>query len=133
LRLIDELLYGGQAWAFYRAIEQAKVELSSSEKTFVDFRRPWADVHVPVTRGDFERLIAPDLARVRGCIEDALDAAGVNADEVEFVTRTGGSSQIPAFERLLRDLFDEAEIVQRDPFTCVVTGLAEYAAEEWGT
>jgi hypothetical chaperone protein len=44
------------------------------------------------------------------------------------VTRTGGSSRIPAFERQLHDLFGR---VDRDAFTTVVTGLAQYAYGSW--
>lgn len=133
LTLIGELLYGGQAWGFYRAIEQAKVDLSRVEDTFIDYRRAGFDLHLPLDRPTFERIIRSDLEQVRLCLEDALDSAGVKPHEVDFVTRTGGSSQIPAFGRMLSELFPNAEVVQKDPFTCVVAGLAEYAGEEWGS
>jgi hypothetical chaperone protein len=132
LHTIDELLYGGQAWSFYGAIEAAKVALSSVNQTYIDYRRPWLDLELPLSRATFEELIATDLERVRACLEDAIASAEVRPDEVHFVTRTGGSSQIPAFGRLVADLFPGAAIVQRDPYTCVVAGLAEYAGDEWG-
>jgi hypothetical chaperone protein len=132
LHTIDELLYGGQAWSFYGAIEAAKVALSSVNQTYIDYRRPWLDLELPLSRTTFEELIATDLERVRACLEDAIASAEVRPDEVHFVTRTGGSSQIPAFGRLVADLFPGAEIVQRDPYTCVVAGLAVYAGDEWG-
>jgi hypothetical chaperone protein len=132
LQQIGEMLYGGQAWSFYQAIEDAKVELSSAEQTYIDYRRPWIDLHLGLPRATFEELIADDLERVRWCLEDVIDAAGVTRDEVAFVTRTGGSSQIPAYSRLVSEVFPAVEVVERDPFTCVVAGLAEYAGEEWG-
>jgi hypothetical chaperone protein len=60
-----------------------------------------------------------------------LEDADVLPEDVTYVTRTGGSSQIPAFRELLADLFGDDKIVQRDPFDTVVTGLARYAYGEW--
>ena len=61
----------------------------------------------------------------------AIEAAKVGADDVTFVTCTGGSSQIPAYRRMLTDLFPHAKTIERDPFTSVVRGLAEFAHDEW--
>lgn len=133
LQLVGELLYGGQAWSFYRAIEQAKVHLSDAEETRIEFTRDWIDLRLPLTRTEFEHIISDDLSRVTACIGDALDEAGVAPHDVTLVSRTGGSSQIPAYLSRLEELFPEAEMVQSDPFTCVVQGLAEYALEEWST
>ena len=131
LKLIDELLYGGQAWAFYSAIEAAKVQLSSNDAAVINFRRPWIDLQIQVSRDDFESLIASDLDDVRFCLQQAIEAAKVGADDVTFVTCTGGSSQIPAYRRMLTDLFPHAKTIERDPFTSVVRGLAEFAHYEW--
>jgi hypothetical chaperone protein len=132
LKLIDELLYGGQAWTFYRAIEAAKVQLSNQETTIIDYRRPWIDLQIPVSRNDFESIIAPDLEDIQFCLQQAIDSARVGPEDIAFVTCTGGSSQIPAYRRMLTELFSRATTIERDPFTSVVRGLAEYAQSEWG-
>jgi len=132
LTLIDELLYGGQAWTFYRAIEAAKVQLSSSDSAVIDYRRPWIDLQIPISRNDFESIIAPELEDIRFCMQQALEAAHVGPEDVTFVTCTGGSSQIPAYRRLLTELYPRAITIERDPFTSVVRGLADYAHTEWG-
>ena len=132
LDFIEQLLYFGQAYRFYDAIETAKIELSERESTSIKLRSVNLDLDIPVNRSDFERAIQRDLDRVRDCIEDSLEDAGVSAHEVEFVTKTGGSSQLPVFQRMLSELFPEAVIVDSEPFTSVVSGLASYAFEEWG-
>ena len=130
---LNELLYGGQAYACYRAVEQAKVDLSESTETRIVLRRPpHLDVDVPLTRVEFEHLIAGDLESVRLCIEDALDDAEVRSEDVLYVTRTGGSSRIPAFLSVLDDMFGADRIVERDAFSTVVSGLAAYGFAEWG-
>jgi len=131
LRTVQELLYGGQAVAFYRAIERAKIELSDQSSAVIDFRRPWINLQQRVARSDFEDLIRPSLVRVKECLLNACQAAGVDPTQVGFLTRTGGSSRIPAFEALLHDVFPDAQLIDCDPFTAVVHGLAEYAGGEW--
>ena len=131
---LNELLYGGQAYACYRAVEQAKIDLSMHEEATIELRRPpYLNVTATVTRREFETLIKHDLDTVRFCIEDVLDDAGVRSEDVAVVTRTGGSSQIPAFVTVLEDFFGAAPLVERDAFSTVVRGLASYAYGEWET
>jgi hypothetical chaperone protein len=131
LKLIGELLYGGQAWAFFKAIEKAKIDLSSTPETMLTFQREWIDLNVTLDRETFDKLIDSTLQRARQCLEDTLAAAQVSADEVRYLTSTGGSSQIPAFRQLLDSTFPQAVRVESDPFTTVVKGLARYGWEAW--
>ena len=132
LQTLSELLYGGQAWALHRAVEQAKIELSAAEGSTISLvRRPHLDINVEVTREQFEAEIEADLQRVERCIAGTLADAGVRPEDVDLVTRTGGSSRIPAFVARLEHMFPLADIAEREPFTTVVRGLAEYAHAEW--
>jgi hypothetical chaperone protein len=131
---LRELLYGGQAWACFHAVERAKMDLSSQLATRITLRRPpYLQVDEPLNRGEFEGVIRDDLLTVRQCIERALEDADVRASEVSYVTRTGGSSRIPAFTDMLGDMFGARRVVERDAFTTVVTGLAQFAYSEWAT
>jgi hypothetical protein len=47
------------------------------------------------------------------------------------VLRTGGSSSIPAFVRILERTFDPSVIQERPVYTTVVHGLALHALEQW--
>ena len=132
LDTVGELLFGGQALPFYRAIEKAKIDLSLHNQASVDFRRPWIDLHETITRDQFEQLLTRSMQRVRDCMLDACASARIDAEDVTFVTKTGGSSQIPAFAALLRTVFPHANLIECDPFTAVVKGLAEFAGGEWG-
>ena len=49
--------------------------------------------------------------------------AGLRADQIDVVLRTGGSSLIPAVRRILDDRFP-TQVVDHDPFTSVAAGLA---------
>jgi hypothetical chaperone protein len=131
LATVQEIIYGGHAYGFYRAIEQAKIDLSEAASTAIEFHRPGIDISVPVRREEFERLIDGHLQTVEDAILGALDEAAVSPEAVSLVLRTGGSSSIPAFVRILEKTFDPSVIQERPVYTTVVHGLALYALEQW--
>lgn len=131
LTMIEEILYGGHAFHFYQAIEDAKIRLSTEAATSIEFHRPGVDVSVEVTRREFESLIASSMAVIRKQIESTLDEAGVHADDVDLVLRTGGSSGISCFVRMLEEMFGAAKVHERPAFTTVVHGLGTFARGEW--
>jgi hypothetical chaperone protein len=77
-----------------------------------------------VTRGRFEHLIRPMLDETGTLVRRVTDDAGVAATDVAAVVYTGGSSAIPAFRTLMREMLPNA--VERDAaaFTSVAAGLA---------
>ena len=133
LDLVGELLYGGQALPFYKAIESAKIELSTVERTTLSFRRGWIDLGVEISRDELDKVLAPSMNRVRDRLGVAVANAGLDPKLIDWITTTGGSSQIPCYGAMLSSLFPNAEIQTQDPFTSVVRGLADYAGHEWGT
>lgn len=131
-KIVEEIIYGGHSYQFFRSIEQAKIELSDLEASSISFRRPKVDIQVEITREEFSELIAENLDLLEERIVEALEQADVDAGDVDLVVRTGGSAQIPAFVERLEHLFDPARIQQRDAFGTVALGLATHAArEEW--
>ena len=131
LAAVETILYGGYAYQFYAAIEQAKIALSSQPSTVIEFHRPGIDISIPVRREEFENLIAAPMQSVRHEILRALEDAGIGPESVRLVLRTGGSSSIPAFGRILEDIFDPSVIQERPVYTTVVHGLAMYALGQW--
>ena len=132
LRTIDEILYGGHGYAFFRAIEASKIELSARNASDIRFKRPKIDVDEHVTRSEFATLISPDLDRVDAVIEKSLADAGVHARDVTAVVRTGGSSQIPAFVTRVNRRFGPAKVEERDALATVALGLGLIAIEQFG-
>jgi hypothetical chaperone protein len=128
--LAHALLYEGYAYDFYKAIEAAKIALSSSEVTELLFSP--LGLHVTLRRAAFESMIRPELDLVGEAIGRALDEACIQATDVERVLLTGGSAYIPAFRDDLARIFGEDRLEQRDAFTAVVHGLGVRAQQLWG-
>jgi hypothetical chaperone protein len=127
--LVHALLYDGHAYDFYKAIESAKIALSSSEETELRFAP--LGLEVTLHRSAFESMIRPELDLVRDAVDRALTAAGVTAAEVGRVLLTGGSAYIPAFREDLAETFGQERLEQRDAFTAVVHGLGVRAQQLW--
>jgi hypothetical chaperone protein len=128
--LVHALLYQGYAYDFYKAIETAKIALSSSEVTDLQFSP--LGLQVTLRRSAFESMIRPELDLVRAAIGRALEEARVAPSDVDRVLLTGGSAYIPAFRGDLAQTFGEDRLEQRDAFTAVVHGLGVRAQQLWG-
>lgn len=128
---LNELLFSGHAYDFYRTIEMAKIALSSVDETVIQFERPGIRVRESITRRRFETLIRPFIDAVEVAIGNALEEAEVEATEIHTVLRTGGSSELPAFQRLIEAVFPTAEWTNLPVFTAVAEGLGREAARRW--
>ncbi len=121
--------------ALYRAVSDAKVTLSAAEAADFRFAAEGVEVAGRITRKEFERWIASDVARIADTIDEALAGAGVKESEIEKVFLTGGTSFVPAIRRLFTSRFDEVKLTNGDQFESIAYGLAligqEPDADRW--
>ncbi len=116
--------------ALYRAIGEVKATLSREDRAALHFSGEGVSIEAEVTRADFERWIAPDLARIEAAVEEALTSAGLPASAIDAVFITGGTSYVPAVRRLFDRRFPVERIHQGDAFQSVASGLALIAADK---
>ena len=129
--LVRSIVTGGQAYLFYKAIEKAKVQLSESELSYIDFQSPRGDLSIELSRAELNRIVAPYLQTVEGQIMKALDKAQIGPEQVTTVLRTGGSSRLGAFVEMLELFFGAEKVQEREAFTTVAHGLGVVAQERW--
>jgi hypothetical chaperone protein len=111
-------------YPLYEAVGQAKRALSSEKHAEFRFSGGELDVACEVSRSDFEGWIAPDVARIAACVEEALVRAERSAAQIDRVFLTGGSSLIPAIRRIFVERFGEERIADGDELTSIAHGLA---------
>ncbi len=128
VRALIALVRGNYGWPLFREIERAKVGLSRREREQIAFFEEAIAIHEPITRQEFDALIAARVRQAERCLDAALTAAGLDAHQIDAVLRTGGSSGIPRFQRLLTEKFGAEKLQFQDAFTSVATGLALSAA-----
>ena len=77
-----------------------------------------------IRRAEFEAWIRPDVERIAETVDEALTNAGITAAGIDQVFLTGGSSFIPAIQRIFVDRFGADRIASGDQFESIAYGLA---------
>jgi hypothetical chaperone protein len=116
-------------YELYRAVSAAKIALSSAEETMLTFRHMGIAIEARITRADFERWIAEDVAAIEGALDEALANAGAAAGDIEAVFMTGGTSHVPSVRALFDRRFGPERVHIGDAFRSVASGLALIARD----
>jgi hypothetical chaperone protein len=124
VRALESLLVNNYAIRLINAAERGKVALSEAHFTLVRLTGEDMDIWQPVTRSQFEALIAEPARRIQACVLDTLERSGLQASQVDTVVRTGGSAQIPHFIEMMGRMFGPEKVVLSDVFSGVTSGLA---------
>jgi hypothetical chaperone protein len=114
----------------YRAIEQAKVELSTKKTARIDFEEARISIHETITLEAFEAASEHLIDELEVCTDELMERLpkGLHIDSVFL---TGGSSQVPAVQRLFAKKFGKGKLRTADAFTSVVEGLGRAAASSF--
>jgi hypothetical chaperone protein len=129
LRALRSLVRQNYGLPMYEAVERAKVHLSEADATVLSMHMGEIDFDERIPRWDFERLIGPDVRAVEKCVDRALEASGLGPHAIDVVLRTGGSSRVPRFVKMLSEKFGPDKLQEMDVFTGVASGLGVAAWE----
>ncbi len=124
LKQLRTLVKQNYGLPLYEEVERAKVRLSQTKQTTIAMHVPGISFDEPTERWDFERLIGPDVRAVAACVDRAVVTSGLTHEQIDVVLRTGGSSRIPAFVKMLTERFGAEKLQEMDVFTGVASGLA---------
>lgn len=118
------VIEGEQGYPLYDAVGQVKRALSTGDEATFAFEGGGIAIEAQVTRDQFETWIADDLARIMATVDRALAEAGLEADGIDRVFLTGGTSLTPAIRRAFADRFGEGRLASGNELTSVAHGLA---------
>lgn len=129
LKTLESLIFNDLAFSFYNKVEAAKIALSSQGATVIELHDRDIDLWELYTRHQFEQDIAEYQEQIEKVLVDTLKVSGLGPHEIDAVVTTGGSSNIPSFNRMLGRIFGPEKIVASNTFSSVVAGLAIKAHE----
>ncbi len=115
------------------AAEKAKCELSSVFETNINLPFITADANGPkhldlnLTRAKFEELSYDLLERCKAPVEKAISDAGISKSDINEVILVGGSSRIPAVQKLVKDYTGKEPNQSVNPDEVVAVGAAVQA------
>jgi len=114
--------------AVRKAVIEAKIALSSSEKTVLDVELPGGKRYQrEITRQQFEQLIQPVIDRTVGPVKQALKDAGLKPKDIHEAVLVGGSTRIPRVRQLVEELFERTPHSDLNPDEVVALGAAVQA------
>jgi len=112
------------------AAEKSKIELSSKMETEINLPYITADSSGPkhlvmkLTRGKFEQMCMDIFERSRKPCELALKDAGLSPSDISEVILVGGSTRIPAIQKLVKEIFGKEPNKSVNPDEAVAIGAA---------
>lgn len=112
------------------AAEKAKIELSTSTKATVNLPFITADSSGPkhlnteITRAKFESLISDILEKLAEPTKKAIKDAKIDAKEIDKVILVGGSTRIPAVQKVVKDITGKDGDKSVNPDEAVALGAA---------
>ena len=124
---LQDLVMHNLGYHLFRAIEAAKVKLSTATEARLRFDEARVHLDVRVTRAEFDRFSAPLLEELTACTDRLLALSRVQPEAIDAVFLTGGSSQIPSVRALYAERFGEHRLRSGNAFTSVAEGMGRAA------
>jgi hypothetical chaperone protein len=124
LRTLITLIEDELGYQLYQTVSAVKAELSRHETAVLRFAHAGLAIERSIARNEFDTWIADDLRRISATIDQALERAGVRADEIDRVFLTGGTSFVPAVQSLFTGRFGAEKVSAGGEFVSVAEGLA---------
>lgn len=112
------------------AAEKAKIELSSSNSTEINLPYIMPIDGIPqhlvrtLTRAQFENLCDDLVKKTLKPCRKALESAGYTTSDIDEVILVGGSTRIPAIQKVVNDFFGKAPSKGVNPDEVVAVGAA---------
>ena len=116
-----KLIRGNAVYSLLSATEIAKSDLSEQEAT--EIRLDEIELRLPFDRVRLAQVLEPTMERIGATARALLDDAGLDAEEVDQVVCTGGSSQLVPVQRWLAETFP-GRVKDFDYYRSIAGGLA---------
>jgi hypothetical chaperone protein len=130
IQALHDLVMYNLGFRLYRAIEKAKVALSTEDEARIDFEDERVVLHETITRAEFDQASAHLITELEVCTDELLTR--VPDVRIDSVFLTGGSSHVPAVRALFARKFGEGRLRTADAFTSVVEGLGRASSPTFG-
>lgn len=128
-----ELVEKEKGHTLLSAVEKAKMQLSSSDQVGVTLKFISDNPKIFVERCDFESSMQTDINYISASLDECINQAQIDANDIQMVILTGGSTEIPLIQDTVQNIFPQAEISQENKLSSVGLGLAYDSLRCFGT
>ena len=110
----------------FHEIEKTKVTLGKDSSAQFQYQFLDLDVSQEITAAGYRISVLPTVQQVMESMIDVFRQSGLQANDVDQVVLTGGSSQFPLIREELTRIFGKEKISEHNIYQSVVTGLAKF-------
>lgn len=114
-----------QSYALVQQAERAKIALASAADFQLTLPQIDSRLSHHINSADFAQAIYIELAQLRQLVSSCLDKTRLQPQQIFL---TGGASQAPVIQQLLRDVLPDLPLICGDNFGSVGKGLCRQAA-----
>ncbi len=131
-RRLVQLFEDESAHLLLNAVEKSKIELSDKEEiaAMLDFIDD--NPEILLSKKEFESSIAKDISYVERKAKECLGLAGIDANKIELLILTGGSTEIPYVQEKMKKICPNALISGYNKLSSVGLGLGFDAKKKFG-
>jgi hypothetical chaperone protein len=104
--------------------EETKIALTDSAQYQTPFTFLEEGLSTTVTREQFDTAISQQIQKISNAALQCLSEAGVNAQDIDLVILTGGTTEVPSVQSEFRKLFPNAQLADENKLSSVGLGLA---------
>lgn len=115
------------------AAERMKIELSTQDRSTAAVAAKWVGMdsnavyEVSIRRDELEALARPLIAKCMSIVKRGLEAANLEATDVDEIILVGGGALMPLVHEMNQDFFGRTPLHTIDPERVVVIGAALWA------
>ncbi len=126
------LIKNGQGHYMLFAVEKTKIALSKQNQTTMDLSEIEKEFYLPVTKEDFLNATEKPREKIISKAAETIKNAGINADKIQNIIFTGGTSLIPQISKDIQALCPNAQVRKISTYASVGSGLALEALRRYG-
>lgn len=129
-RLIDVLEHR-KAHKILNAVEAVKIDLTQEDKAHKTLDFLLGKPEISVHKAEFEAAITREVDLIEKALNECLKQSAITHDQIELVILTGGSTEIPMVQEMIKALFPNANTSQGNRLDSVGLGLAIEATRRY--
>jgi hypothetical chaperone protein len=122
---LQYLISENLGFSLFNKIEQWKKQVCIEGFSKFEFIEGDIEITEDLDFVEFNRISEPVLDLIFSELNEVLKASGVNANTIDAICCTGGTSKLPEVRSRLAAIFSEEKIKTMDSFQSVIDGLAE--------
>lgn len=120
ITLIDNNL----GYAVFRSIERTKFELSAAETSAFSYHQMDIDIDEEIPLTLYEEIISKNVDQIAAYLDRFIAENNIDPARIDSLFLTGGTSMVPAIQKLFKQRFPHVNLNSGDNFKSVATGLA---------